>query len=373
MNFNDKKKKLLSLREVIMRMPSNMNKVNMIDGYAGLLSYYKEVCGLTLEETKEYDIDEEFLSKYDKRITKSTQNKIDEVSNVAPTLYQKYEDIINEYKRNGFCSYEFSLFKRVNPEKLYKIVADFFKFLGPDVAKLYNQIITNNNIFLLDDCDYSGVSMNALSVDNPCIIIRNAENYLSYYFTLVHEMGHCYQFYLQRNHKHIESFNVFCEVTSLLFEKLFLAFLDNEKKLKKIMFNSDINNHLYFLNDLSVSKVLCELFMTNDIKNIDAQDLTYQSSTPKKELERRMSLDCGCILSNKKDFDLTAFHYSIGEVIANYFFNKMQSDFDSGWKEFKDFICTVDNYPLKEVLDKYMDIDSYKEKINTFTKSYHSR
>ena len=373
MNFNDKKKKLLSLREVIMRMPSNMNKVNMIDGYAGLLSYYKEVCALTLEETKEYDIDEEFLSKYDKRITKSTQNKIDEVSNVAPTLYQKYEDIINEYKRNGFCSYEFSLFKRVNPEKLYKIVADFFKFLGPDVAKLYNQIITNNNIFLLDDCDYSGVSMNALSVDNPCIIIRNAENYLSYYFTLVHEMGHCYQFYLQRNQNHLEVFNPFMESTSLLFEKMFMFYLKDNHIFLNDLFDYELENHIYFLNDLSSSKVIFELLMNKDVQNVNIYDLTYESSVPVYELQRKMIMDCGYIMSNKLNFELSEIHYSTGEIIATYFMNKMKKDFNSAWSEYKDFITTVDDHPLEDIINKYIDTDLVKNEIKTFTKSYHSR
>lgn len=370
MDFNDKKKRLLSLRETIMRMPSNMNKVNMIDGYAGLLGFYKEVCGLTLDEAKEYDIDEEFLSKYDRKITKITQNKIDEVSEIAPILYKKYDDIINEYKKNGFCSYEFSLFKRVNPDKLYEIVADFFKFLGTDVVKLYNQIIKNNNIFLLDDCDYSGVSMNALAVDNPCIIIRNVEDYLSYYFTLVHEMGHCYQFYLQRNHSHLEVFNPFTESTSLLFEKMFMFYLKNNHMFLDDLFDYELENHIYFLNDLASSKVIFELLMNKDVRNVNTYDLTYESSVPLYELQRKMIMDCGYIMSNKLNFELSEIHYSTGEIIATYFMNKMKNDFNSAWNEYKNFITTCDNYPLEDIVNKYIDTDLVKNEIKIFTKRY---
>ena len=91
MDFSDKKRKLLSLKELIMRMPSNSNKVNMIDGFAQLLGYYKEVCGLSNKEIKEFNIDDEFVDKYDKRITKATQNKINEITKLAPYLYKIYD------------------------------------------------------------------------------------------------------------------------------------------------------------------------------------------------------------------------------------------------------------------------------------------
>ena len=372
-DFGNKKKKLLSLKKIIMQMPNNINKVYIIDGYAQLLGFYKEVCGLTIDETKKYDIDEEFVSKYDKRIIKSTQNKIDELSVVAPILYQKYDDIINEYKKNGFCSYEFSLFKRVNPDKLYEIVADFFKFLGTDVAKLYNKIIKNNNIFLLDDCDYSGVSMNALRVDNPCIIIRNVEEYLSYYFTLVHEMGHCYQFYLQRNHSHLEVFNPFTETTSLLFEKMFMFYLIEKHMFKNELVDYELENHIYFLNDLASSKVIFELLMNKDIRNVNIYDLTYESSLSIDELQRKMIMDCGYIMPNKLNLELSEIHYSIGEIIATYFINKMQNDFHSAWKDYKDFITTVDNYPLEDIINKYIDTNLVKNDIKKFIKDYRSR
>lgn len=373
MDFSDKKRKLLSLKELIMRMPSNSNKVNMIDGFAQLLGYYQEVCGLSNKEIKEFDIDDEFVDKYDKRITKATQNKISEITKLAPYLYQIYNLIINEYKKNSFCSYEFELYHHVNKEKLYKLVTEFLAYLGNDVGRLYNRIVLNNNIFLLNDCDYAGISMNALNVDNPCIIIHNVEELLTYYFTLVHEMGHCYQFYLQRNHSHIESFNPFMEVTSLLFEKMFYHYLKERCELKKELIDYDIENNICFLNDLAASKVICELLMNKDVKNINIYNLTYESSVDICELQRRMIMDCGYIMPNKLYFELSEFHYSIGEMIATYFMNKMENDFQNSWKEYKDFITTCDDYPLEEILDKYIDIDLIKDNIKKFIKDYHNR
>ena len=374
-NNNDKRKKLLKYKEIIMRMPSNKSKVLTISGYVSLLYYYKELSNLKEKYLLNYDIDDEFTYKYRKYITKNLYNKLNEMSKLAVYLYKKFDTLINEYKNNYFYSYELYNDHHINIEQMHHLMNEFVLFLGEDVNKLYNKIIHSNNAVKVFDneLDSNGVSMDAFPIDYPFIVVQNYEKYFSYYFTLAHELGHCYQFYLTRNHKRVEVFNPFCEVTSLLFEKLFSAYLSTENNLKKDLFFNEIDNHLYFLNDLSASKVLCELLIKGDIQYVDPQDLSYKCNVPYEELQRRMIMDCGYILPNKMSFELTEFHYAIGEIISNYFFNKMQSDFYGSWKEYKDFICTVNDYPLKEVLDQYMDVDLYKEKINTFVKSYHYR
>ena len=371
----NKRKKILKYRDIIMRMPNNKSKVLTIHSYIGLLYYYKELRELDEKYLLNYDIDDEFLDKYNNYLTKEVLKKIKEVAKLSPYLYKKFDALINEYKKNYFFSYEYDSDNCINKEQMYLLVRDFISFLGDDVSKLYSQIITNNNAIKVFDEELGsdGASINLYPIDYPCIIVQNFDKYLSYYFTIVHELGHCYQFYLLRNHQHIETFDPLCEVTSILFEKLFSIYISTENNLKKELFNNEISNHVFFLNDLSAAKVLCELFMNGDIKNIKPGDLSYKCSIPKEELERRMKMDCGCILSNKQDFDLTAFHYSIGDIIANNFSNIIKNDFDSGWKKYKDFICNAYNYPLKDVLDEYMDIDLYKKDINTFVKSYHSR
>ena len=372
-DYSKKRKELLNLKEYIIHMPNNINKVKIIDGYAGLLGYFKEISGLTNQELKKYDIDDEFISKYDKRITKSTENKIKETKEVAPILYQKYDEIIKEYQKNNFCSYEFSLFQKVSSNQLYEIVYDFFRFLGNDVVKLYNSIIKNNNIFLLDKCDYSGVSMNSLTTGSPSIVLQNIEKYLTYYFTLVHEMGHCYQFYLQRNHMHIEVFNPFMESTSLLFEKMFAYYLKKNHLYEKDLIDYDIENNIYFLNDLASSKVILELLMNKDIHNVNMYDLTYESSVPVTMLHSKMIKDCGYIMSNKFNFELSEIHYSMGEIIASYFIDEMEKDFNRAWSEYKDFITTCDNYPLEDIIDKYVDTNLIKNNIKKFIKKYRAR
>jgi hypothetical protein len=43
------------------------------------------------------------------------------------------------------------------------------------------------------------------------------------------------------------------------------------------------------------------------------------------------------------------------------------------WKNFKNFICTVNYLSMKDVLDKCFDINLIKDNIKEFTKSYRER
>lgn len=372
-DYDETKSKLLLVKNRLLRMPNNIRKANAVDGYANLFTYYKEICGFDDSDCPELDLDDDLISKYDRHVVKKTQMKLAEVSKLAPYLYQRYNKLIKIYKDNNFCSFEFSVMGKVNKEEMYNDLEEFLLFLGKDVCELYNKMIKGNNIFVAEDFDVLGVSMNSISIDNPCIILSSEEKYFDFYVTLIHELGHCYQFYLQRNHTHFESFNPFMESTSIFFEKLFIEYLRSKNKYKKDLFDYELEDHIYFLNTISSSKILCDLLSNKDLFDVDAHNLTYKTSTPYDKLIRDMTNDCGYIMENKFDFCLTEFHYSIGVIVAKYFIKRIKEDYKKGMKEYKDFICTVDNYPLKEILDKYFDMDLMEHDIKTFIKSYRTR
>ena len=370
--FKDKKRKLNGLKKQILFMPNNMVKANKIEGYVQLLSYLKEIEAINSFDADKYIIDNEFTSKYGQYVYKTTIKKIQEIANLGSYLYFKYDRLIDEYKNNDFCSYLYCFNNKVNEEEMHKCIEEFLNILGSDVCLLYNNMIKNDNVSLMPISNFLGISMNSISIDEPCMIIDNIRQYFDFYVTVVHELGHCYQFYLQRNHNHLETFNPFMETTSLLFEKMFCEFLKKKKKFNKILFDNEIADNIYFLNDLSISKLLSGLLVQGDIGEFDPYDLSYKSNFTSKELISEVESDCGYVMKNKRNIDMTVFHYSLGYIIASYFINKMKSNFEETWKEYKDFICMVDNYPLKEILDKYFDLDLMKDNIKTFIKSYHS-
>ena len=370
--FKDKKRKLLGIKKQILSMPNNMIKARNIDGYTYLLRYLLEIDSIK-SNNKEYEIDDDFVRKYDRNVINATQRKINEIHDVAPILYSKYNELIEEYKNNGFCSFELYSNDRINQNELYEYMFEYINLLGEDVCNLYNSMVKGGNIYIMPYYYCLGVSMNTISVDNPCMIIDNVEGYFDFYATLLHELGHCYQFYLQRNHTHLETFNPFSETTSLLFEKMFCEFLKSKNQYQKILSNYELNDHIYFLNDISISKVLCALFIQHDIDNINAYDLSYNTRFSLERLLYEAQKDCGYIMENKLDMALTEFHYSLGNIFATYFIEKMKKDFTNSCKEYKDFICMADNYPLYEILDKYFDVSLMKNNIKSFIKNYRSR
>ena len=49
--------------------------------------------------------------------------------------------------------------------------------------------------------NYLGVAHDTQPIDDPNIVIKNIGNEFDFYLTIVHEVGHAYQFYLQRNQR----------------------------------------------------------------------------------------------------------------------------------------------------------------------------
>ena len=372
-NCIDKKRKLLEIKNKLLRMPNNINRAKIVDGYANLFTYYKEVNKQDVDDYSIFDLDDDVIDKYNRYVEKKTNEKISELTKMAPYLYQRYNKLIKLYHENGFCSYETCNLDKVNQKDIFNEVGEFLQLLGRDVCLLYNKMVEGDNIFIDPNSDILGISMNSIKIDNPCMIVATSAKYFDFYVTLLHELGHCYQFYLQRNHAHFETFNIFTETTSTLFENLFCEFLKSKNKYKQAIKTYELENHIYFLNTISSSKLLSKLLINKDLFNVDSHNLSYETNTPYSKIISDMTNDCGYIMGNKYDFSLTEFHYSIGSIIAKYFIDKMKNDFKNSWKEYKDFICTVDNYPLEEILDKYFDMNLMEDNIKTFTKSYHNR
>jgi len=87
-------------------------------------------------------------------------------------------------------------------------------------------------------------------------------------------------------------------------------------------------------------------------------------------MEKEITDDCGWIIPDVKEPELIELRYAFGDIIAAYFYEKLKEDFELGWQEFKNFICTVNYLPLDEVIDKYFDIELVKSDIKTLMKSY---
>lgn len=371
--FENKKHKIMIAKNHIMRMPNTKEKAVLISAYLSLLDFYSET--IIDHNQRKYEkllIDDDFLGSYNKLVCKNTAKELDDISNNALDLYRKYCKIINTYKENDYCSRPSFVSHRVDSKKMLRIMEDFFRTLGDDVLNIYLEMINNNNILVGDAGETIGFSVDPFPIDYPCIVVDNLYNYFYFYIAIVHEVGHAYQYYLQRNQKFVSMFDPYSEINSHLFERLFLDYLKkiHEDKYCEKREETDYN---YFLNEVSASKILCRLIINNNIKAMDPFSLEYDCYIPNEMLVDEVERDCGYVMFFNKNIEFVRFHYSIGKAMAMYFHEKLKNNFDQEWKNYKDFLCTVNYLPMNEVLDKYFDVDLVTENIKRITKSYHGR
>ena len=417
----EKKKLITGVKNRIMRMPNTKEKMQVLYGFFELFEYYREITHEDGEEeelsNEEFDkrygdlcIDPEFTRRYDKILVRDTQKDFSGLYDSALTLYHKYSKLIDVFKENNFSSYKAFKDIKANHNKMMALIYNFFQFLGDDVLKLYLRMAEKGNIFAgFTENYYLGFAHDSLPIDDPNIIIRNVVYNFEFYLTIVHEVGHAYQYYLQRNQRNFSTLSPYAEVTSHLFERLFIEYLKsvNEDKNCFEYEKQDLN---MYLNDISSSKILCRLITNNNIKMIDPYSLDYDCYIPPEKLNEEMLSYCGYIIKhkdiinkdkieekvckNKKEYlawqkevderkDLIAhsemnqscvnisdIKYAIGKSLAMCFQEKIKNNFDEEWKNYKNFICTVNYLSLKEVMEEYLDVDIISEKIKKYSKSY---
>lgn len=356
----------------ILRMPNNKNKVNLLASYFSLFTFQNEINSNDYID-ESLLIDCEFTGKYERYIWKETSKLIDELEKNAEKLQELFKTIINTYKEQDFCQYQYIPFIRVNSEKMDKALDDFLGELGDDVQKIFHDMINGKNILLVNkQMDRFGYSLDTSPIDNSCIMIKNIPNCLEFYITLAHEMGHCYQFYLQKNQRANGAFDPYCEITSILFEMMFIEYLKTNQLIESYLVMK-LSENISYLNIFSISKALCKLLITDKKMIIDPFSLKFESKVGKEEINKEIKNDCGYI----KPFDIeptfVEIHYAIGYIIAMNFMEKLKGDFETEWKNFKNFICSVNYLTMEEVIEKYMNIDFVQEDIKKLCKSYRER
>ena len=353
----------------ILRMNNNKKKVDMLEAYFALLNCYR-----ILKNDEDIDekflIDADFAQKYYRYVYANTEKRIMDLIDNAEKLYNKFQIIVDSYKENDFYLYRHINLNKVHKDEMEDALFGFFDYLGSDVSKIYYDMIMGGNIFLKSgNMERLGYAVDSTPIDNACITVQNIPNYLDFYITIAHEIGHCYQFHLQRNQRNYSMLDPYCEVTSILFEKLFIKYLKDNYLIKDDE-EIKLENHITFLNEIVLSKYICKLFKEDKIGLINPYNLAYTCSVKKEEMEKEITDDCGWIIPDVKEPELIELRYAFGDIIAAYFYEKLKEDFELGWQEFKNFICTVNYLPLDEVIDKYFDIELVKSDIKTLMKSY---
>ena len=227
-------------------MPKSKEKFCLyetIDSYLNYLKYAHSIDDKKYQSLQQEMLDTENMEqKIDKLIAKINN---DICSNI-PFLNSIYKNILSNANKYPlyFTSYP-------NAKHFIHYAEEFFKLMGDDVYSVYQKIVNNKTLSKVVNY-YDGGSCFSFLNGNSGIILKENTNYVYQTICLVHEMGHAYDDYLNKDYHYNHLHPISDEVLSTTFEHLFIYFLTEcnvfKNKEQYICYRSFITQRLLLMN-----------------------------------------------------------------------------------------------------------------------------
>lgn len=168
-------------------------------------------------------------------------------------FYKKSSNVVlNSYKDIDYnFLYKNVLCKKFSYDEADLILRDFFSKIGNKYYDFYLKLINDDKIYMnYPDKDYAGLTYSIDSIQKSYAVCSSSVMSLGSMSTIVHEIGHCYENYLQYNNfSNSSSFDgILYEVSSCFFELLFIKYLCNERIFLNdaLVLNDDYYKNLYY-------------------------------------------------------------------------------------------------------------------------------
>ena len=270
---------ILGLIKKINLMPDSKEKALKICSAYSYINFLinsnqikKEEANKILEQICDIEI---FLKHYITDEKKEIEDLLDSVYYLNPI----YKDILNYANKYSLFSVNIP---NVNITNMIKNAQYFFNHIDPNLLMLFNRLIDNNLIIETTVNGYGGKCHKINGELSGIIIDYNTMNFYKA-ITIVHEMGHAYYHYLNKQSPNLIRSNIANESIPRIFEQLFLVFL----RENHLMDNNDLNkyerffllhqlnltNSVYILNKLLIDEKINTNFYVENIKaNISFND-----------------------------------------------------------------------------------------------------
>lgn len=350
-------KKLLvelnGLRKKINMMPIGIERDYMLLDYSHLFSYLEYLKMNVTDELLEFDNTE--------RVNEITEDgiylQIGEFIVDNNFLHKKIKEILKVYHNNNFYAME-SLSTKINQKDIAAILNDFFKYLGSDIYELYRRLLNETFIGFGISNDAEAMTFHRMfdKVSNVMMCCNGTE--LLDYNAFVHEIGHVYQFYIQRNGKYLSDIHYGTEITSRLFEKLFRKYLVDNYLYNKQIDRTISSYHYQNINMYAHSSLICEIIKSGYYL---IEETKVKSNLMEEEILERLVNKCGYVYDYMLDLDYNNFLYVIGDIISSNFYKEIINNKEEGFKKLKDYLVRLYDLSIKESLKLYGNMDNAKE------------
>ncbi len=231
--------------------------------------------------------------------------------------------------------------------------------------------MVKDNIWIVDDYNenYGGLCVSSSYSINPMILLYESENPLSIYVGLVHEFGHAYEGILCQTENRIStlSLNLCLEITSILFEKIFLSLINDNSSFGKIK-----ENVLIERMKLKRYVCLCQDIITLFSDSNNTEVMGYNGEFYIRDFNEYLTDYNKELLKKIKYYRSPLFYkysYLIGEVVANNFMSQYKGDLRGLLKEFNNFVIGLPYIDIKEVIRDYGKIDATKMKVKKLSRN----
>jgi oligoendopeptidase F len=233
----------------------------------------------------------------------------------------------------------------IDLDKILYIGEDFFKSIDINLYNLYQTLLSKELIIekLKHDssgnCGYINGHLSGITLD---MHIQNLYKVI----TLVHEMGHAYDNYLNKTQDNL-SFQISIEVTSMTLELLFLYYLSQNNILStdeiKVCQRKYLTDYLLRMNNAFIyNKFFIEKKLLIQDSTVDINELSH----------RRIILNN---LSHKylQFINENCNYYAVGLMFAAIFLEHYKNDAKGTIKEIKNFSYLSNSLTTKEIINYF--------------------
>ena len=350
--MHDAIKKLGILRMKIKYMKNTKEKALLIKDYYNIVAFLYNAGFISSINEYDFDTDDDLL--YEKFYTKNVDSFIREIMDNKSSLKIIFQALINYYSQYDFSVLRYSKEIIINPKAMQGVLSSFFWNISDETLQIYFKMINEQRMIQNLSCHAEGLAINTMNTDFAYAIIANRQEDLEYYLAIVHEMGHIYMMYKRRFTPNFANIEITSEIVSLLFEKLFLYYLDVNNIVYQKKDQSHELHHSNILYFLIMSKIILELMENKQIEEIDKDLLKIYPKIPMEKIFQKLSLELGYDVSVIRDLNLASITYPIGEIISNYFFFEIIQNHDLGIQKLDEFLINLSKMDMKELISTYM-------------------
>ncbi len=276
-------------------MPNNKEKAIEICILISYLDFYLESKQISEEDRTDilYQVNE--LDSFFKYYIHDEQGSVIDVLNSCKKLTEMYQSILNY--ANNYNLFTILPTSNISVKTILDCTEEFMYFMDKDVLKLYYNLI-KNELVCETKIDNTGGYCFKLDGNTSAILLDVNNVPLHKMFAIVHEIGHAYFHYLNKEIPTLAKTNLAKEAMPRIFEQLFLDYLRENRLIDSnnldiyerffIMHQLKLTNSVYIINSLLLNGDINARLRVEDVKTQLSHEDYYDLSIikPKNDDEQ---------------------------------------------------------------------------------------